>query len=279
MALKGNLKDFSTTQLLNLINLAKKTGTLTIKTSKNKQSADVSFKEGKLIHAAMDGQDGNLARVLARSGKLTNDQAKQISQRAKNTSDKQLGLLLINAGYVSQADIVQSIKGHLQNIVLKLFAWSEGAFNFEADTMPPSDRITVPIELENLIMEGSRRVKETDRLEEELPNLDMALKFPGQPRAKLDKVDLSIDEWKVVSFVKPENTMRMIAKAHNMNDQEVRKIVYSLLQAGLVELTRPAGAEAQRVAAGAMSRVRQPTQEPEVKARVVNKLIERIRSL
>lgn len=279
MALKGNLKDFSTTQLLNLINLAKKTGTLTIKTSKNKQSADVSFKEGKLIHAAMDGQDGNLARVLARSGKLTNDQAKQISQRAKNTSDKQLGLLLINAGYVSQADIVQSIKGHLQNIVLKLFAWSEGAFNFEADRMPPSDRITVPIELENLIMEGSRRVKETDRLEEELPNLDMALKFPGQPRAKLDKVDLSIDEWKVVSFVKPENTMRMIAKAHNMNDQEVRKIVYSLLQAGLVELTRPAGAEAQRVAAGAMSRVRQPTQEPEVKARVVNKLIERIRSL
>jgi hypothetical protein len=30
MALKGNLRDFSTTQLLNLINLARKTGALTI---------------------------------------------------------------------------------------------------------------------------------------------------------------------------------------------------------------------------------------------------------
>jgi hypothetical protein len=30
MALKGNLRDFSVTQLLNLINLARKTGTLTI---------------------------------------------------------------------------------------------------------------------------------------------------------------------------------------------------------------------------------------------------------
>ena len=33
MALKGNLRDFSTTQLLNLINLARKTGTLTIEGS------------------------------------------------------------------------------------------------------------------------------------------------------------------------------------------------------------------------------------------------------
>ena len=32
MALKGNLRDFSTTQLFNLINLARKTGTLTIDT-------------------------------------------------------------------------------------------------------------------------------------------------------------------------------------------------------------------------------------------------------
>ena len=30
MPLRGNLRDFSTTQLLNLVNLAKKTGTLTI---------------------------------------------------------------------------------------------------------------------------------------------------------------------------------------------------------------------------------------------------------
>lgn len=30
MALKGNLRDFSTTQLFNLINLARKTGALTI---------------------------------------------------------------------------------------------------------------------------------------------------------------------------------------------------------------------------------------------------------
>jgi hypothetical protein len=275
MALKGNLKDFSTTQLLNLVNLARKTGTLFVEGS-NGHRANIAFKEGKLIYAALGEQDGNLAMVLARSGKLTKEQAKQINTRAQKTTDKQLGLMLINAGYVTQADIIQSIKGHLRNIILKLFNWTEGAFHFEADQMPSVDRITVSLELENLIMEGTRRIKELDRLEEEVPNLDMALKFPSQPRTKLDKVNLSVDEWKVISFVKPENTIRMIAKAHNMSDHEVRKIVYSLLQAGLVELTRPASAEA---AAAAMRRARQRTQEAEVKATVVYKLIERIRSL
>jgi hypothetical protein len=281
MALKGNLRDFSTTQLLNLINLAKKSGTLFIEASDN-MKANVSFKGGKLIYASMGGQDGNLALVLAQFGKLTQEQAKLIAERAKDASDKQIGLELINRGYVTQADIVQSIKSHLHNIVLKLFGWEDGAFHFDADTMPPPGRITVPVELENLIMQGSRRLKELDRLEEELPNLDMALKFPGQPSAKLGKVNLSVEEWKVISFVKPENTMRMIAKAHNLSDLEIRKIVYSLLQAGLVELTRPAGADAARVAASSTRRVRQaqsPLQATDAKAKVVNKLIERIRAL
>jgi hypothetical protein len=281
MALKGDLKDFSTTQLLNLINLAKKSGTLFIERSDDSK-ANVAFKNGKLIHATLGEQDGNLTLVLAKTGKLTKEQAKQVAERAKNATDKQLGLMLINAGYVTQADIVQSIKSHLQGIILKLFGWDEGAFHFDADKAPPADRITVSIELENLIMEGSRRLKELDRLEEELPNLDMALKFPGQPSAKLGKVNLSVEEWKVISFVKAENTIRMIAKTHNLSDQEIRKIVYSLLQAGLVELTRPAGAEAARAAVGAARRARQtrsPLDAPEAKARVVNKLIDRIRAL
>ena len=46
MALRGNLRDFTITQLLNLINLAQKTGTLVVD-GPNEQ-AYVSFREGKL---------------------------------------------------------------------------------------------------------------------------------------------------------------------------------------------------------------------------------------
>ena len=49
MALKGNLRDFTITQLLNLINLARKTGTLIIEGPTD--VARVAFRDGKLSFA------------------------------------------------------------------------------------------------------------------------------------------------------------------------------------------------------------------------------------
>jgi hypothetical protein len=58
----------------------------------------------------------------------------------------------------------------------------------------------------------------------------------------LRNLNLSADEWKVISFVNPKNTIHQIAKTTNKNEFEIRRIVYSFLQAGLVELVRPEGA-------------------------------------
>ncbi len=291
MALKGNLRNFSTTQLLNLINLAQKSGALTIyegiptgemdalgepKYSAGKDRASVFFRAGKLVHAAMGEQDGNLASVLHKSGKLNDRQATVIRERAANTGDKALALLLIQANYVTQADIVTSVRQHTLDIVYDLLTWDNGPFLFDDTKTPPEDRITVPIELENVIIEGSRRMKELERLNEELPNLDLALKFPEDPGDKFKGIQLSVEEWRVVSFVNPKNSIRQIAKANNMNDLEIRRIVYGLLQAGLVELIKPPGMDDKaRQAMGARRR----KEAPQIKKTVVNKLIDRIRTL
>jgi hypothetical protein len=282
MALKGNLQDFNATQLLNLINLARKTGTLTIDTRETQSR--LCFKEGKLIYATLDGQDDHLAAVLRKAGKITEEQARALQTQADVKSDKELGLLLINAGYVSQADVVQSVHTYILGNVYRLFTWSEGAFRFEANVLPFEDRITVPISLENVIMEGSRRLKEWEHLQAELPNLDVALKFAERPGASLRDINLSVEEWRVVSFINPRNSVHQIAQYNNMSDFQIRKIVYGLLQAGLVELVRP-----KRVAAPVsygtpgVPEAPGPTplamRRPDVKRNVVLRLIDRIRKL
>lgn len=295
MPLKGELRDFSTTQLLNLINLAGKTGTLTIfkatksgemeevngkkreKIAPGPERAKVSFRTGKLIHAAMDGQDGNLVSVLNKAGKLTDDQARIIRERAKNTSDKALALLLINANYVTQNDVVGCIQQHTLDVVFNLLSWNQEPFRFDDNTLPDSNRIMVPIDLENVIIEGARRIREIEELNQHLPNLDMALKFPDNPKEKFKGIHLSVEEWRVVSFVNPKNSIRQIAKANNMSEVEIRRIVYGLEQAGLVELVKPPGME-QTVANRAGGR-RQVPARPQVQKVVVNRLIDKIRSI
>ena len=275
MALKGNLRDFSTTQLLNLINLARKTGALTIKAQGT--SARLFFKEGKLIHASLGDRDGHLANMLLKAGKLSAEQSKTIQAHSEIDSDKELGLLLINAGYVSQNDIVQSVKVYILDVVYTLFTWVEGLFYFEPNLLPSEDKITVPINLENIILEGSRRLKEWERLQDELPDLNRALRFTDRPDTKLRDINLSVEEWRVISFINPRNTIKQIAQSNNMNDFQIRKIVYGMLQAGLVELVTPAGAEVRPAMLPGRPRTAEPP--PAVKRGVILRLIDRIKKI
>ena len=58
MALKGNLRDFSLTQLLNLVNLARKSGILIIEGQSGESK--LFFKQGKLAYAQYGREDNTL---------------------------------------------------------------------------------------------------------------------------------------------------------------------------------------------------------------------------
>jgi Domain of unknown function (DUF4388) len=273
MALRGNLRDFTVAQLLNLINLAHKTGTLVIEGPN--EVARVAFRDGKLAFAQVGQEDNHLAAILHRSNRLTTGQLRAIQSRAAEVSDKELGLLLINAGYMTQDDILNSLQAYFNDIVRRLFTWVEGFFRFENDVMPPDDRITVRLDLENLIIEGARQLREWEQLQDEIPSLDMALKFTERPGTNIQKMNLSVEEWRVVSFINPRNTIQQIGSAAKMSDIEIRRIVYGLLQAGLVEVVRPDGA------ALPVEKAR-PQLAPEAREEqksLVNRLITRIRSI
>lgn len=277
MALQGNLRDFSVTQLLNLVNLANKSGALLIQGPN--EGARLIFREGKLAYAELasdkDGTQGGLPAVLHRVEKINDTQLNTLRLRAAGMSDKELGLLLINAGYVTQQDILESLQTYFVDIVQHLFTWIEGSFKFESSQDVPEDKIPVRIALENLIMEGSRQTHEWEQLHVEIPNLDMALTFTDRSDVNLKKVNLNVEEWRVISFINPKNSIRQIAKASMMNDLEIRRIVYGLMQAGLVKLVRPEGAPTQLE--GLRSAF--PGVKPNEQKSLVSRLMQRIRSI
>jgi hypothetical protein len=275
MALKGNLRDFSTTQLLNLVNLARKTGKLTV--NGQKQKAVLHFREGRLIHACTNTDEGHLTAMLLKTGKLTQEQASMVNSQSGSSSDKVMGKYLMDARLVSRDDIVQGVKDYMLEIVYDLFTWNEGEFFFEQDLLPASDKITVPLNLDNVILEGSRRIQEFDRLQDELPDLSrIALKITDKP---LRDVKLTQDDWRVISHIHPRNTVKQIAQNNNMDEFQIRKIVYGMLQAGLVETIIPEGMEAKERMPVTRAGRRAIGQSPAEKRSVVTKLIDRIKRI
>ncbi len=275
MALKGNLRDFNTTQLLNLVNLARKTGKLTL--GGQREDAFLFFKEGRLIHASTNIEEGHLAAMLFKAGKLSQEQVQSAVQKG-DSSDRAIGKYLMDTKMVSRDDIIQGVKDYMLDIVYNLFTWDDGSFLFEQNLLPTKDRITVPLNLDNVILEGSRRIQEADRLQDELPDLaTIALKITDKP---LRDVKLTQDDWRVISHIHPRNSVKQIAQNNNMDEFQIRRIVYGMMQAGIVEIINPEGVEARKPKAPVTRAGRRiANQTPAEKRSVVTKLIDRIKRI
>jgi hypothetical protein len=271
MALKGNLRDFSITQILNLVNIAKKSGALYIEGSNDE--ARIYFRYGQLSYIQIGQQGKTLLQMLLEARKISSGQFTMLSSRLNGKGDKETGLTLVNGGYINQDEIFAVLQIALTAEMRSLFAWGDGFFHFEAGELVPEDRIPARIPLESLIVEGARKLHELEELKAEIPSLDMALKFTDRPGMNIRDVNLSEAEWQVVSYVNPKNSIQLIAQTTNMDELEIRRVVYALLQAGLVQLVRPDGAPV--VMKG------KPIQPFDYKGQrgLVNRLIERIRSI
>jgi DNA-binding MarR family transcriptional regulator len=275
VALKGSLGDFGLPQLLNLVHLTHKTGALTIRVPAGVTT--LFFREGNLIQATTGGRDGRLSSVLARAGKLTEKQAEIIRDKGGSQPDKELAMFLVKAGYVSHEEVVDSTRHDVLDTVYALFPWSDGVFHFEPNHLPVDGTITVVVGLENVILEGKRRIREWQRLQDELPDLGMALQFRDHPEARSRRINLSDDEWRVISYINPRNSMEQISHHLGLDDFQVRRIVYGLLQAGLVEMVAPERARVRRSPLPVEETVR--SRPLAVKSPAIGQLLERIKGL
>lgn len=271
MALVGNLKDFSLVQLLNIINLANKTGALYIEHAGVTNRA--IFQDGKVVGLSNGSEDPELLDILSLSGGLSRNQYNILKKRLDGASENETGIYLVNSGYLTQEQVLLVLENDLFLRLRSLFEWEEGSFRFETGEEPSEKRIPVQMELENLIVEAARQLQEIEELKAEIPSLDMALKFTDRPGTDIRNYKLSPEEWRVVSYVNPKNSIQQIAATTKMDEIEIRRVVYALLQAGFVMLIRPDGQPA-KLTGKSFS-----TDNPDEQRSLVKRLMNRIRSI
>ena len=108
--------------------------------------------------------------------------------------------------------------------------------------------MTIPLSIENVIMEGVRRIDEWSRIRDRIPTLDVIVRFADQPAERAKGVNLTPDEWRVFARINGADNIATIARLTRLSDFDVCRIIYGFIQAGLVEVgrasRRPAQAQA-----------------------------------
>lgn len=237
MALVGNLRDFGLAEFLYLVDRGYKTGRLTLQ--KTGDRAELYFQNGKLVYATHFSRDERIGDILVRMGRLTKEQLNMaLNIQHHQEPNKPLGTILVQRNMVTLEEIHKCVRLQIEEITYSLFSWNEGDFRFEQDMAPPPESVTIPLSIENIIMEGSRRIDEWNRIRDKIPSLDVIVRFSDHPHEKAQGVNLTPDEWRVFARINGMHSIKQIAQQTGLGEFDVARIIYGFLSAGLVVLTK-----------------------------------------
>ena len=130
MSLIGNLEDLGLGEILQIINLSRKSGVLTVRSEGRK--AILMFRSGQVVQAMSTVFHRGIGELLIRRGAI--DEMTLLKAVDMVHSDKKknlLGSTLIKRFGVPQEVIEEVVREQIERVVYSLFSWTEGTFDFE----------------------------------------------------------------------------------------------------------------------------------------------------
>lgn len=114
----------------------------------------------------------------------------------------------------------------------QLLGWEQGRFAF-LKNVAPAER-TIFLDLQNLLLDGLRRLDEYRRFADRLPARSAVLHLAREEGPALEDVRLTRREWQVLAQVNGRRTLEEILHTVPGAEDESARVVYGLLVAGLL---------------------------------------------
>jgi CheY-like chemotaxis protein len=130
MSLIGNLEDLGLGEILQIINLSRKSGVLTVRSEGRK--AVLMFRSGQVVQAMSTVFHRGIGELLIRRGaidEMTLLKAVDVVHTEGKTS--LLGSTLIKRFGVQKQIVEEVVREQIERVVYSLFSWTEGTFDFE----------------------------------------------------------------------------------------------------------------------------------------------------
>jgi len=226
--LKGQIAELPVPDILQHLRLSQSTGILTLVTGGARKALYV--KDGRVVVASSNLPNDRLGEILLREGKITVEEY-EASIKAI-TKGKRQGKVLVEMGALSPKDLWEGVQFQVQEIVYGVFQWDEGQFHFEESTLPEKERITVDLDIQDLILAGLRRVDASGRIQSRFPEGDAVLERATSERP----VTLEPYELHVLKLVDGERSVLDICRESEIGDNETQKVLYALVSTGIARV-------------------------------------------
>jgi tetratricopeptide (TPR) repeat protein len=241
MAIEGPLKELSIQDVLQLLDLAHKTGVLTVRSETLDDEAIVHFSKGAIVFAVRRRSTRRLGSLLIRAGKLTQRELDQALEVQRKDPTRRLAEILLEMGSIAEEELERQLRFQMEETIFELMNWEEGYFRFEERAEVSQHRLLARVRVESLLMEGARRIDEWARLESKIPSFESVPVLSPVKEGDSQPLDLRPDEWEVLAEIDSERDVGALAAHLGRSTFEVAKIIYGLVSAGVVQVREQHG--------------------------------------
>lgn len=233
-ALAGDISVISIAEVLQLLDLQRQSGVLSIFT----RHAEITLyvNQGRLDFAAARGlrAEFRIGRYLVEDSVITRDELQTVLDNRAG-SKRLLGELLVQLGMANEEQVKRALVRQTTELVYEVVRWNKGRFAFTVNAeTPAASKAALAIETGGLVMEGFRRVDEW-RLIEGSFDFDEVLYHDTVAIERLgEDANLTRQERAVLSAIDGERTIREIVDLTGGSSFELCKILYQFLNSRLV---------------------------------------------
>ncbi|HEX3577812.1 MAG TPA: DUF4388 domain-containing protein [Thermoanaerobaculia bacterium] len=233
MSVSGNLKTMLPGDLLQWLSLGQKTGTLCVVNKGTEKK--IFFRNGRVISSASNDPREYLGQFLMSHGYITEPELMK-AMEVQAQSRILLGKILVMIDVINEEDLQRLMRLKAEEEIYDIFLWNEGDFQFVDDELPQMEMIPLQVDVTGLIMEGTRRVDEWNRIhtlighEGLVPSLVKEL-----PPEELDDDAQRM----VVNAIDGRRSLAELVLESRSSSFNVASTIFHLTREGYVKLTDP----------------------------------------
>ena len=234
MSIKGNLKTFHLSSLLQMLNYERKTGKLKIKSESNE--VEIFLHEGDIVFATETQKTNRLGELLKNSGIISQavlDECLSLSRKNKQG----LGKTLVQEGYLSLGRLNSFLLQQAENTVYNVFLWEDAEFEYQDADLNLKGVIGSKLNTMTILLEASRRIDEIEVLKKQISSESAILKISGNTDNASGEIKLNAEEWRFLSLIDGKSTVRQVFNKSSFDDFTAYKILNSLVSSGRIEIS------------------------------------------
>lgn len=230
MALQGNLRDFASTEILQLIGTQRKSGCLTLEW--NTERACVWVIDGRIVSTRGPGpaKDDPLLAFLLATKRLSEEQHRGILSIQRESS-RDLEDLLLNGRYLDGQELAHFVERQILDELMRIVRWENGNYRFDPNAKWPHPPVA-SLSVEGALIEASRRVDEQKRFV-------TLFKDPHQLLGVRDLPDpdepLSEEERELFGIIDGQHTVAEILEAAPLTEYEAYEALQRMHDSNWIE--------------------------------------------